>query len=95
MRALFFWQKVWLLIRLREILIKYIFVYFIYKNILTCDMVVDQNAEVVDFSANGITEIGVKALSDVLPTNTFMKTLNFSGNSFGDDGAKVNFYLTE
>jgi hypothetical protein len=52
---------------------------------------VDQNAEVVDFSANGITEIGVKALADVLPVNSFMKNLNFSGNSFGDDGAKVHF----
>lgn len=52
-------------------------------------LVLKQNAEVVDFSANGITATGVKALLQVLPTNTFLKTLNFSGNNIGDEGATV------
>lgn len=48
-----------------------------------------QSAESVDFSANGITATGIKALSQVLPANTFLKTLNLSGNSIGDEGAAV------
>ena len=49
----------------------------------------EQTAESVDFSANGITSTGVKALSQVLPANTYLKTLNFSGNGIGDEGAVV------
>lgn len=49
----------------------------------------EQTAESVDFSANGITATGVKALSQVLPANTYLKTLNFSGNGIGDEGAVV------
>lgn len=48
-----------------------------------------QTLETVDFSANGITATGLKALSQVLPTNTYLKTLNLSGNNIGDEGAKV------
>lgn len=50
---------------------------------------VRQTLETVDFSANGITATGLKALSQVLPTNTYLKTLNLSGNNIGDEGAKV------
>jgi hypothetical protein len=49
---------------------------------------VRQTLETVDFSANGITATGLKALSQVLPTNTYLKTLNLSGNNIGDEGAK-------
>lgn len=49
----------------------------------------NQTAEEVDFSANGITAVGLKALSDVLPLNDFLKALNLSGNPVGDEGAKL------
>ncbi|KAG6532509.1 hypothetical protein ZIOFF_006355 [Zingiber officinale] len=47
-------------------------------------------AEEVDFSGNGITAVGLKALYGVLQTNTMLKTLNLSGNNIGDEGAKDN-----
>ncbi|KAG6495668.1 hypothetical protein ZIOFF_043494 [Zingiber officinale] len=42
-------------------------------------------AEEVDFSGNGITAVGLKALDGVLQTNTMLKTLNLSGNNIGDE----------
>ncbi|KAG6470241.1 hypothetical protein ZIOFF_071303 [Zingiber officinale] len=51
---------------------------------------VDLSAEEVDFSGNGITAVGLKALYGVLQTNTMLKTLNLSGNNIGDEGAKEN-----
>ncbi|KAG6538769.1 hypothetical protein ZIOFF_003897 [Zingiber officinale] len=45
-------------------------------------------AKEVDFSGNGIIAVGLKALYDVLHTNTMLKTLNLSGNNIGDEGAK-------
>ncbi|KAG6468670.1 hypothetical protein ZIOFF_073360 [Zingiber officinale] len=45
-------------------------------------------AEEVDFSGNGITAVGLKALDGVLQKNTMLKTLNLSGNNIGDEGAK-------
>ncbi|KAG6529003.1 hypothetical protein ZIOFF_011195 [Zingiber officinale] len=45
-------------------------------------------AEDVDFSGNGITAVGLKALDGVLQMNTMLKTLNLSGNNIGDEGAK-------
>lgn len=50
---------------------------------------INQNAEEVDFSANGITAAGLKALDGVLQSNVILKTLNLSGNAVGDEGAKV------
>ncbi|KAG6490121.1 hypothetical protein ZIOFF_051404 [Zingiber officinale] len=44
--------------------------------------------EEVDFSGNGITAVGLKALDGVLQMNTMLKTLNLSGNNIGDEGAK-------
>lgn len=43
----------------------------------------------MDFSANGITAAGLKALDGVLQSNVILKTLNLSGNVIGDEGAKV------
>nr|DAD34676.1 TPA_asm: hypothetical protein HUJ06_005316 [Nelumbo nucifera] len=48
----------------------------------------NQAVEEVDFSANGITEAGVKAFDGVLQSNIVLKTLNLSGNLIGDEGAK-------
>ncbi|KAG6479675.1 hypothetical protein ZIOFF_063143 [Zingiber officinale] len=48
----------------------------------------NQGAEEVDFSGNGITTVGLKALDGVRQTNTMLKTLNLSGNNIGDEGAK-------
>lgn len=43
----------------------------------------------MDFSANGITAAGLKALDGVLQSNVILKTLNLSGNAVSDEGAKV------
>ncbi|XP_042496429.1 LOW QUALITY PROTEIN: protein NLRC3 [Macadamia integrifolia] len=48
----------------------------------------NQSAEEVDFSANGITEAGMKAFDGVLQSNFVLKSLNLSGNPIGDGGAK-------
>ncbi|XP_042388901.1 leucine-rich repeat-containing protein 74A-like isoform X2 [Zingiber officinale] len=48
----------------------------------------NQVAEEVDFSDNGITAVGPKALDGVVQTNTMLKTLNLSGNNISDEGAK-------
>lgn len=45
--------------------------------------------ESIDFSANNISAMGIKALSQVLPANGFLKTLNLSGNNIGDEGVQV------
>ncbi|CAN4094782.1 unnamed protein product [Withania somnifera] len=48
----------------------------------------NQTAEEVNFAANGITAVGVKAFDGILQSNIALKTLNLSGNEIGDEGAK-------
>ncbi|VFQ98524.1 unnamed protein product [Cuscuta campestris] len=48
----------------------------------------NQTAEEVSFAANGITAAGLKAFDSILQSNIALKTLDLSGNVFGDEGAK-------
>ncbi|KAF9604498.1 hypothetical protein IFM89_006853 [Coptis chinensis] len=48
------------------------------------------NWKEVDFSANDITAVGLKAFDGVLQSNIVLKTLNLSGNRIGDEGAKAS-----
>lgn len=55
-------------------------------------MSIFQTAEEVSFAANGITADGLKAFDGILQSNVALKTLDLSGNAFGDEGAKVTSY---
>lgn len=48
----------------------------------------------MDFSANGITAEGLKALDGILQSNIALKTLNLSGNAINDEGAKVFLHFS-
>ena len=54
------------------------------------DIVLFQVAEEVNFSTTGITAAGMKAFDGILQSNVYLKTLNLSGNSIGDEGVKVS-----